>query len=300
MSAASSGDPGRERLAVPKTCKMFVRGAFVRSESGRVLAAEDERGRFVANYPHASRKDLRDAVTAARGAFAGWAGRTAFNRSQILYRLAEMLEDRGDGFATALERLGDRRQVDARAEVAAAVDRVFWYAGWADKFAQVLGGVNPVAAPFLNFTLPEPTGVVVVFAPTRSPVLGLVSALAPVIVSGNTAVVVVDGEAPTVALDLGEVLAVSDVPPGVVNLLSGPRGELLATAAGHMDVNAIAWYGEVPGEVRALETGAAENLKRVASHDDPEPAAWLDASRQSPYLIEPFVEWKTEWHSMGA
>jgi len=260
-----------------------------------------ERGRFVASYPHASRKDFRDAVSAARAAFGPWAGRTAFNRSQILYRMAEMLEDRAEAFVPGLVRLTGVDAREAAAEVDGAADRLFWYAGWADKFAQVLGGVNPVAASYFNFTVPEPTGVVVIFAPTRSPLLGLVSSLAPVIVSGNTAVVLVDadGAAPTIALDFGEVLATSDLPPGVVNLLTGLRAELLPHVAGHMDVNAVSWFGRDEAEIRSLEQGAASNLKRVVRHDDPETAAWLDPDRQSPYRIEPFVEWKTTWHPIG-
>jgi len=289
------------RIGVWKTHKLFVKGAFVRSESGRVRPFLDERGRFVANYPHASRKDFRDAVTAARGAFGPWAGRTAFNRGQILYRMAEMLEDRAEGFVSSLVRLARLNAKQAEAELSGAADRLFWYAGWADKFAQVLGGVNPVAAPYFNFTVPEPSGVVAIFAPTRSPLVGLVSAVAPVIVSGNTAVVLVDVEAaaPTIALDFGEVLATSDLPPGVVNILTGPRAELLPHVAGHMDVNAVLWFGDDASAIKTLEEGAASNLKRVVRHDDPEPAAWLDADRQSPYRIERFVEWKTTWHPIG-
>lgn len=290
---------GMNRLAVPKTYKLFVKGVFVRSESGRYLSIENERGGFVANYACASRKDFREAVVAARGAFGPWAGRSAFNRSQILYRMAEMLEDRRGLFERNLTTLAGVTAVVAEREVSVSVDRLFWYAGWCDKFSQVLGGINPVAAPFLNFTIPEPMGVVAIFSPEHSPLLGLVSAIAPVILSGNTAVVIVDNRAPTLSVDFSEVLATSDLPAGVVNILTGLRDELLPHAASHMDVNAVAWFGGTEAQVRSVEVFAADSVKRVRVFEDPPIEKWTDNAMQSLYWIQPFVEWKTTWHPIG-
>jgi len=296
--ATGEGDPGR--VPVPKTYKMYVNGEFLRSESGRVFAQADRRGRPFANVAWASRKDVRDAVRSARKALGGWARRSPFHRSQILFRAAEMLEDRRSVFEARLRELRGLAPREAASDLDAAVDRLFWYAGWADKFAQVLGGSNPVAAPYFNFTVPEPTGVVAILAPVRSPLVGFVSATAPVLASGNTCVVVVDEEgAPAIALDFAEVLATSDLPGGVVNILAGRRSELREVLAAHMDVNAIALFGGEEEERAAVRTAAASNVKRVAVFDDPAPAKWRDRSMQSPYRIEPFVEWKTCWHPIG-
>ena len=262
------------RLPVKKTYKLYIGGAFPRSESGRTYVAQGQ------NVALASRKDVRDAVRAARGAAPRWAGMTAYNRGQVLYRVAEMLESRRARFAEL---------ATGQAEVDAAVDRVVWYAGWADKLAQVLGSSNPVAGPYFNFTVPEPTGVVGVLAPDEPPLLGLVSRLAPVLVGGNTAVVVASEPSPLAALELAEVLANSDVPGGVANILSGRRHELAAVLAAHMDVNALD-LSAADGEAGELERLAAENVKRVVRSGSEE---------QSPWQIGAFLELKTVWHPIG-
>jgi acyl-CoA reductase-like NAD-dependent aldehyde dehydrogenase len=262
------------RLPVKKTYKLFVGGAFPRSESGRTYQAEGQ------NVARASRKDVRDAVRIAGGAQPKWAGMTAYNRGQVLYRVAEMLEARTREFA---DLTGDEDEVHA------AVDRFVWYAGWADKLAQVLGSANPVAGPYFNFTVPEPTGVVGMLAPEEPPLLGLVSRLAPVLVGGNAAVVVASESRPLAAIELAEVLATSDVPGGVVNLLTGFRSELAPVLAAHMDVNALDVTG-ADGDIPELERLAAENVKRVVRGS---------VSDQSPWEIAGFLELKTVWHPMG-
>ena len=262
------------RLPIKKTYKLFVGGAFPRSESGRTYEAQGQ------NVARASRKDLRDAVVAARGAQPKWAGATAYNRGQVLYRLAETMETRAASLAAAS---GGRR------EVARAIDRVVWYAGWADKLAQVLGSSNPVAGPYFNFTLPEPTGVVGIVAPDEPSLLGLVSRLAPALVGGNAVVALASETKPLAAIELAEVLATSDVPAGVVNLLTGQRAELAPWLAAHMDVNAIDLTG-ADGLRADLERAAAENVKRVI----------LGApDGQSLYEISAFLELKTVWHPIG-
>lgn len=281
------------RLDVRKTQKLYINGAFPRSESGRVFAAEDASGEVVARMSQASRKDLRDAVRAARGAQAGWAGRTAYNRAQILYRVAEMVEDRREAFAAHLAVDG---RADAGAEIEAAIDRLVWYAGWADKFAQVLGNLNPVAGPFFNISVPEATGVVGVAAPEEPPLLGLVSVLAPVVVSGNTAVVVASGRWPLTAITFAEALATSDVPAGVVNILTGSKEELLPWLGGHMDVNGLDLDGAPPEMVAELVDAGAENLKRTRTAHTGD---WWADSAQSPYRIAAFTETKTVWHPKG-
>jgi acyl-CoA reductase-like NAD-dependent aldehyde dehydrogenase len=263
-----------ERLPVRKTYKLYVGGAFPRSESGRTYEAQGQ------NVARASRKDVRDAVKAARGAWPKWAGMTAYNRGQVLYRVAEMLEARADDFAGLCS---------GREEVERSVDRLVWYAGWADKLAQVLGGSNPVAGPYFNFTVPEPTGVVGVLAPEEPPLAGLVTRLAPVLVGGNAAVVVTSETSPLAAIELAEVLATSDVPGGVVNVLTGHRSELGPVLAAHMDVNALDLAG-ADGDRAELERLAAENVKRVVRG---EPDA------QSPWEIAAFLELKTVWHPIG-
>ena len=262
------------RLPVRKTYKLFVGGAFPRSESGRTYEAEGQ------NVARASRKDARDAVRAARGAFPGWARATAYNRGQVLYRLAETMEARGDDLA---------RVCAGRAEVDDAIDRVVWYAGWADKLAQVLGGANPVAGPYFNFTVPEPTGVVAIVAPDEPPLGGLVSRLAPALVGGNAVVALASETHPLAAIELAEAVATSDVPAGVVNVLTGFREELASVLAAHMDVNAIDVTG-VDGAAAELERLAAENVKRVVKGS---------ADGQSPWDVAAFLELKTVWHPVG-
>ena len=283
-----------DRLPVRKTYKLYIDGEFPRSESGRSYPVHDRDGNLLAHAARASRKDLRDAVRAARGAFAGWAGKTASNRGQVLYRVAELMEGRRAQFEDEAGRSGSE---DPAREVATAIDRWVWYAGWADKVHHVLGTVNPVAGPYFNFTFPEPTGVVGVVAPESPPLLGLVSRLAPAIVSGNAAVVLASEVSPLPAVTLSEVLATSDVPGGVVNILTGLKNELMPWLAGHMDVNAIDVTG-VPDHVRPeLEQLSAENVKRVVSADGADP---FDDVAQSPYAIADLMEMKTVWHPMGA
>ncbi|MEZ5976691.1 MAG: aldehyde dehydrogenase family protein [Planctomycetota bacterium] len=288
-----------EHDPVRKTYKLYVGGQFVRSESGRTLRQLDARGAFFANCAKGSRKDLREAVRAARGAFGGWSTRSAFNRSQILYRLAEMLEGRAAAFTELLVTLCGRDRDDAKREVAASVDRVFWYAGWCDKFTQVLGGVNPIASPYNNFSFAEPTGVVVVVAPRGGGLIELVSALLPPLAAGNACLVLVDADVPVIGLELAEVVATSDVPAGVVGVLASEITELVPHAADHMDVNAIACFGGDPELRRDLAERAAANIKRVAWFDERSVVDWLADEGRSPYWIEKFVEWKTSWHPVG-
>ena len=262
------------RLPVRKTYKLFVGGEFPRSESGRTYEAQAQ------NVARASRKDLRDAVRAARGAFPKWSAMTAYNRGQVLYRIAEMMEARAAEFADLSS---------GRTEVEAAIDRWVWYAGWADKLPQVLGGSNPVGGPYFNFTVPEPTGVVGVMAPEQPALDGIVARLAPVIVGGNTAVVLASELEPLASIELAEAIATADVPGGVVNILTGHRSELAPWLAGHMDVNALD-VGGADGDLPELERLAADNVKRVVRGR---------ADRQSPYEIANFLELKTVWHPIG-
>jgi acyl-CoA reductase-like NAD-dependent aldehyde dehydrogenase len=259
------------RVPVRKTYKLYVGGAFPRSESGRTYEAEQH------NIAQASRKDLRDAVRSARGAFGKWAGMTAYNRGQVLYRVAEMMEARASELA---ELCGGREEVER------SVDRFVWYAGWTDKLAQVLGGATPVAGPYFNFTVPEPTGIVGVVAPGEPALLGLVSRLAPVLAGGNVAVVIASEAHPRAAIELAEVLATSDVPGGVVNILTGIRDELAPVLAAHLDVDAL----DLDRGDAELERAAADNVKRVV---------FARADTQSPYEISSFLELKTVWHPMG-
>ena len=284
-----------DRLDVRKTYKLYVGGAFPRSESGRTYVVEDAKGRFVANAALASRKDARDAVAAARKAFGGWAGRTPYNRGQVVYRVAEMLEGRRAQFAGEVARgegLSPRR---ADQVVSAAVDRLVWYAGWADKVGQVVGSSNPVAGPYFDFTLPEPTGVVAVVAPQDSSLLGLVGVVAPAIVTGNTVVVLAAPSRPVPAVTFGEVLATSDVPGGVVNVLTGTTAEVAPWLASHMDVNAIDLAGVDDADLaRDLEAAAADNLKRVLR---PRAEAWDEVPDLSRMVWA--LETKTVWHPIG-
>ncbi|HSE07785.1 MAG TPA: aldehyde dehydrogenase family protein [Nocardioidaceae bacterium] len=288
--------PASTRLDVRKTYKLYVGGAFPRSESGRTYEVTDHKGRFLANASKASRKDARDAVTAARKAFGGWSTRTPYNRGQILYRIAEVLEGRRGQFVEEVG-LGEGLTASkAEAAVDTAVDRLVWYAGWADKIAQVVGGANPVSGPYFNFSMPDPTGVVAVVAPQDSSLLGLVSVVAPAIVTGNTTVVVTSYERPLPAITFSEVLATSDVPGGVVNVLTGDAAEVAPWLASHMDVNAIDLAGvEDAALAKDLEETAAENLKRVLR-----PATATDWAMQPGIeRMTAFLETKTVWHPIG-
>jgi acyl-CoA reductase-like NAD-dependent aldehyde dehydrogenase len=283
------------RIEVRKTYKLYIGGAFPRSESGRSYVVNDARGKFLANASQASRKDARDAVVAARKAFAGWSARTAYNRGQVLYRIAEVMEGRHEQFSSEVASSEGLSIGKARAVVDESIDRWVWYAGWADKLAQVVGSSNPVAGPYFDFSLPEPTGVVALLAPQDSSLLGLTSVIAPAIVSGNTAVVVTSFERPLPAITLGEVMATSDLPGGVVNILTGSASEIGPWLASHLDVNAIDLAGVVDAdEARDLEAAAAENLKRVRRPADEDWTADQGISRLTQYL-----ELKTVWHPIG-
>lgn len=288
------------RLSVFKTYKLYVGGKFPRSESGRVYEVTDSKGNWLANAPLASRKDARDAVVAARKAFGGWAGATAYNRGQILYRVAEMLEGRREQFVREVAEAEGLSKPKATAQVDAAIDRWVWYAGWTDKIAQVVGGGNPVAGPYFNLSSPEPTGVVVVLAPQESSFLGLVSVLAPVIATGNTAIVIASERSPLPALSLGEVLATSDVPGGVVNILSGRTAEITPSLAAHQDVNAIDLAGASAddGLAKELEIAAADNLKRVLRPQTVDNAQWF--ATPGTERMTAFLETKTVWHPTGS
>lgn len=284
------------RLPITKTPKPYVGGAFIRSESGRTFPVNDASGNFFANVPQCTRKDLRNAVEAAAKAGPGWAKRTAYNRGQILYRLGEMLEARRQEMLDTLVQFGGAKATAAR-EVDVSIDRLVHYAGWADKYEQVLGNVNPVAAPYFNFTVTEPMGVIGVIAPDAPPLLGLISLVAPLITSGNVVVALASETAPYPAILLGEMLATSDLPGGVVNILTGLRQELVPTFATHAHLRALS--GAVgPEDCKALRLGAAESVKRV-HFADPE-IDWFNDAAQSVYAIRDFVEFKTTWHPVGA
>jgi acyl-CoA reductase-like NAD-dependent aldehyde dehydrogenase len=292
-AAAKPAGAQRERLAVRKTYKLFIGGAFPRSESGRAYPVTGADGTLLAHAARASRKDARDAVTVARAAFAKWSGATAYNRGQVLYRVAELLEGRAGQFTDDCVNAEGLSVPAARRAVAAAIDRWVWYAGWPDKVAQVAGSANPVAGPYFNFSVPEPTGVVAVIAPARSSLLGLVSVLAPVIATGNTAVVVASEAFPLPSITLAEVLATSDVPAGVVNVLTGFVAELAPVLAGHMDVNAIDLTGVAAAGRGELERLAAGNIKRLFAADED----W--AAPPGPRRMLAFTETKTVWHPVG-
>ena len=280
-----------DRLRVRKTYKLYVDGAFPRSESGRAYPVTSPAGELLAHAAQASRKDVRDAVVAARKAFPGWSAATAYNRGQVLYRIAEMLDGRREQFAAEVRNAEGGSAAAALATVAQAIDRWVWYAGWADKYAQVTGSANPVAGPYFNFSLPEPTGVVGALAPQESSLLGLVSVLAPIITTGNTTVVVASRERPLPAVSLTEVLATSDLPGGVVNVLTGYPGELAPWLASHRDVNAVDLTGVDPADRPALQQAAADNVKRVYTPADED---WR--SDPSTARLAAFVETKTVWH----
>jgi acyl-CoA reductase-like NAD-dependent aldehyde dehydrogenase len=286
------------RIDVRKTYKLYIGGAFPRSESGYSYVVNDSKGRFVANAAKASRKDARDAVQAARSAFKGWSGRTAYNRAQVLYRVAEVMEDRRPQFLEALRQSEGLSPAKATTALDQAIDRLVWYAGWADKLTQVVGNANPVAGPFFNLSTPEPTGVVAVVAPEESSLLGLVSVVAPVVVSGNTAVVMSSYSRPLPAITFSEVLATSDVPGGVVNILTGNPADTAPWLASHMDVNAIDLTG-LAGQselATSLEVAAADNLKRVRRAPAAEPDWSADPGLEP---MTAFLETKTVWHPIG-
>jgi acyl-CoA reductase-like NAD-dependent aldehyde dehydrogenase len=284
------------RLDVKKTYKLFIGGKFPRSESGRYLPAKSAKGEQLDNYAHASRKDFRDAVVAARAATGGWSKASAYNRGQILYRTAEMLQNRTAELVAEIARSTDVSAAKSKREVTLAIDRLVHFAGWTDKYSQVFGSVNPVASPHFNFTTPEPTGVVVVLAPDEPSLLALVSLVAPVVLSGNTAIVVASEKFPLPAATFAEILATSDLPGGVVNILTGKRAELVPHIATHMDVNAIV-DGAGDSEISAkLQAGVATNLKRYARHAATD---WFSAKVEDPYWILDTVEFKTAWHPIG-
>lgn len=278
-----------ERLSVRKTYKLYVDGGFPRSESGRTYPFVSDDGSEVVHISRASRKDLRMAVRAARAALDGWRGRSGYNRGQILYRMAEMVEDRAATFAAQLES-GGSSVSDAGAEVGEAIDLLIWYAGWCDKYIQVTGNMNPVAGPFFNISVPEPVGVVGMIAPSAPALRGLVAGVAPIISSGNTAVAVASPTQPMTAITLAEALATADVPAGVVNILTGFPAELAPWMAGHMDINAVDLSGVDPEVVADLEEAASHNLKRTGRWPDPDPNL---------YRISAFTEIKTVWHPKG-
>ena len=285
-----------ERLTVLKTSKLYIGGKFVRTESGRSLQVVDGDGKHRSNVCWASRKDLREAVRAARAAQPGWAGLSAYLRSQILYRVAEMLEDRCSSFAEELAIFIGQKQ--AQAEVQASIDRLVAYAGWCDKMTAVFGSVNPVGSPHFNFTVPEPSGVVSILCPETPSLLAMVSLMAAALVPGNTVILLTSESQPLAAAAMAEVLATSDVPSGVVNVLTGKQEELLKVLAGHLDVNAIVAATPDVNHRRVLQTQGAANVKRV-TFVDLEPKAWFDEQAADPYQILQTVEMKTTWHPVG-
>ena len=288
----------RSRLQVQKTYKLYIGGKFVRGENGRVLPAHGRNGEILANFCRASKKDFRDAVVAARAAFSNWSKQSAYLRGQILYRAAEMLEMRRAELQSELARANGARGSTSSSEVTQTIDRLVHYAGWTDKFAQVFGSVNPVASSHFNFTTPEPTGVAVVVCPDEPALLGLVSLVAPVILSGNSAVVLPSTTNSLVALTFSEIIATSDLPPGVVNVLAGDRAELAPHFASHMDVNAIVDASADEKIGRELQKGGEMNVKRYVRRELT-PAQWRGREAENPYWILDTVEMKTAWHPIG-
>jgi acyl-CoA reductase-like NAD-dependent aldehyde dehydrogenase len=284
-----------QRLSVLKTYKIYINGKFPRTESGRYYLLKSSKGEAIANVCLCSRKDFRDAVVAARAAQPSWAGKSAYNRSQILYRIAEMLEGRSPQFISELQQTGLATSVAMR-EVQQSIDRLLYYAGWSDKYQQVFSSVNPVSSSHFNFSVLEPTGVVSILSPEDSPLLGLVSVIAPTIAGGNTAIALASTSKPLAAVTFSEVLATSDVPSGVINILTGQRNELLEHFATHMDVNATIYCGQDTTELATLRTKSALNVKRVISYDRED---WTTPDAQSPYFILDTQEIKTTWHPIG-
>ena len=283
------------RLNVLKTYKIYIGGKFPRSESGRYDVVKDSDGKQLANFCRSSRKDFRDAVTVARKAVDGWAGKSAYNKGQILYRIAEMLEGRKDQFVTELIQQGSSTKA-AEKEVDLSIDRLVYYAGWSDKYQQVFGSVNPVASSHFNFSVPENMGVVTVIAPEDTSLIGLVSVIAPVIVGGNTCVVLASHSKPLCSITFAEVLNSSDVPGGVVNILTGRRKELISHFSTHMDVNAVVYCGNDMEEKKTIQINAALNVKRIIC---PKIQDWTKPEAEDPYLIMNLQETKTTWHPVG-
>ena len=284
------------RVPVAKTYKIYIDGKFPRTESGRYFVLENSDGDVIANICRGSRKDFRNSVVAARAAFASWSGASAYLRGQILYRIAEMLEGRSDQFVTELMLQGETKR-HAQKDVAASIDRLIYYAGWSDKYQQIFSSVNPVSSSHFNFSVLESTGVVAVLAPDDSGLLGLVSNIAPVIVGGNTCVVLASEQLPLCAVSFAEVLHSSDVPAGVVNILTGFRKELTQQFASHMDVNAVVYCDGDADVARDIQDQAAENIKRVIDRVDTD---WDNNAAQNPYLIKQTQETKTTWHPIGS
>jgi acyl-CoA reductase-like NAD-dependent aldehyde dehydrogenase len=283
-------------VPVDKTYKIYIDGKFPRTESGRYFALEDAAGVVIANICRGSRKDFRNSVVAARTAFAGWSAASAYLRGQILYRIAEMLEGRSEQFVAELMLQGESKR-HAQKEVDASIDRLIYYAGWSDKYQQIFSSVNPVSSSHFNFSVLEPTGVVAVLAPDGSGLLGLVSNIAPVIVGGNTCVVLASEQMPLCAVSFAEVIHAADVPAGVVNILTGFRDELTEHFASHMDVNAVVYCDGDAEDAKAIQEQAANNIKRVIDRVDTD---WGEASAQNPYLIKQTQETKTTWHPIGS
>ena len=277
------------KIPIAKTYKLFIDGAFPRSESGRTFSVNNSEGELIANVSQASRKDFREAVRAARSAQSPWASRTAYNRGQILYRVAEMLESRKPEFLELLKSIGVNNRVATR-EIEDSIQRLVWYAGWSDKYSQLLGSVNPVSGPYFNFTVPEPTGVRGIIAPTEPAMLGFISRIAPAIVSGNTVVVVSAAQSSLTSVTIAEVLVTSDVPAGVVNILTGDQTDLLPWMVGHLDVNAVDISGISPKTDLTHLEEVASNVKRVVSRS---------VDEESLELISDFLEMKTVWHPIG-
>ncbi len=280
-----------KRLEVLKTYKIYIGGQFPRTESGRFYPLQNKSGDIIANMCLSSRKDLRNAVTAARSAFGGWSGKTAYNRSQILYRIAEMLEGRKAQFIDELMLQGSTK-IQAEQEVIASIDRIIYYAGWCDKYQQIFSSVNPVASSHFNFSVPEPMGVVGIIAEEKSSLIGLVSAIIPCIAGGNVCVVLASNTKPLCAVSFAEVINSSDVSGGVVNILTGTRKELLEQFASHMDVNAVCYYGINKEEIKLLQATAPLNVKRIFTYNE----NWMIAKNNDPYFINDLQEVKTTWH----
>ncbi len=295
VSVNGSGKANSERLKVLKTYKLYIDGKFPRTESGHYFVFKDGQGKNVANMCHGSRKDFRDAVVAARKAQQGWADKSAYNRGQILYRMAEVLEGRSEQFVAELQWSGLSAR-EASLQVEQSIDRLIHYAGWTDKFIQLFSSVNPVESSHFNFSVPEPTGVVAAIAPPASGLLGLISVIAPIIAGGNTCVVLAPEGAPAPAISFAEVLHSSDLPAGVVNLITGFEKELAGHFSLHMDVNAVWYCGNVAEHAKLVQTNAADNVKRAIITKD---IKWNSAQGQSPYFIMKFQEIKTTWHPIG-
>ena len=295
LPASNGKEKGKQRLEVLKTYKLFIDGKFPRTESGRYSVLKDDAGHSIANICRASRKDFREAVVAARKAQAGWAAKSAFLKGQILYRIAEVLEGRKAQFVAELIQMGTPQQL-AEIEVTLAVDRLVYYAGWSDKYMQVFSSVNPVESSHFNFSMPEPTGVVAILAPRETGLAGLISTIAPAIVGGNSVVVLASESMPLSAITFGEVLHSSDVPGGVVNILTGNRAELLSHFSSHMDVNACVLCGDDEEDIKAVQVNSSLNVKRAVIYPKSD---WFEEQSQSPYRIMDLQEIKTTWHPIG-